>query len=239
MRMLPLLVECSLPRNGNGRIHAANLCAELESTARSGARYDQPTAYTGTNIKQVQEAFVEAWAWLEARGLIVPVTDQNSTVGWRRLSRRAQALASEGNFKAFLSADLLPKELLHSAIREDVWIAFIRGAYDVAVFQSMKQVEVSVRAAGGYGAALVGTDLMRQAFHVDTGPLTDKSTIKAEREARQHLFAGAIGSYKNPQSHRRVNLDDPHEAIEQVILASHLLRIVNSRIESIKASRSE
>jgi hypothetical protein len=52
---------------------------------------------------------------------------------------------------------------------------------------------------------------------------------KAEREARAHLFAGAIGSYKNPQSHRHVGLEDPDEAAEIIMLANHLLRIVETR----------
>jgi Protein of unknown function (Hypoth_ymh) len=44
-----------------------------------------------------------------------------------------------------------------------------------------------------------------------------------------HLFAGAIGSYKNPHSHRTLNLSDPREAQEQVMLATYLLRIVDTR----------
>ncbi|RYF49072.1 MAG: hypothetical protein EOO38_08760, partial [Cytophagaceae bacterium] len=50
-----------------------------------------------------------------------------------------------------------------------------------------------------------------------------------ERHARSELFAGTIGSYKNPQSHRHVALSDPDETAELILLANHLLRIVDER----------
>ncbi len=96
---------------------------------------------------------------------------------------------------------------------------------------------MAVRSAGGYNPEDIGVPLMRRAFKPDDGPLTDIESPVAEREALAALFAGAIGSYKNPQSHRHVGIIDASEAAEMIILASHLMRIVDDRADNIQENR--
>jgi len=178
---------------------------------------------------QILSAISEALAWLESQVLTVRVEGSNGQSGWRRLSRRGARVAAEGNWENFLSASTLPQRLIHPKILEKTLFEFMRGSYDAAVFQALKTVEVKVReSTPTLDKKLLGTHLMRAAFHVSNGPLTDMAASEAEREAVQHLFAGAIGAYKNPTSHRSVEIG-ASEAAEIVILASHLLKIVDAR----------
>ena len=130
-----------------------------------------------------------------------------------------------------LLSDSLPKPELHPIIAQKVLPIFERGLYGTAVFEAFKHVEIAVREAGGYEENDLGTDLMRKAFHVDNGNLTDQNQHPAEKQARSDLFAGAIGSYKNPGSHREVEITG-EKTIEIIIVASHLLGIVDSRSQS-------
>ncbi len=121
---------------------------------------------------------------------------------------------------------LSPNLLFHPTIIKKAYPAFGREEFDTAVFRAFKAVEIRVREKSGLPQSLVGIALMRKAFDVDNGPLADKSLPPAEREGLAHLFSGAIGCYKNPHSHRDVELSFS-EAFEMLLVASHLLKILD------------
>jgi len=202
------------------------------SIGSTGPRYPR-----NRNV-EVHLAFAEAWAWPEAQGLLVPAEGINGTNGWRHLSRRARQFASDADFADYRIARLIPREILNARIADPVWRAMMRGEYDVAVFLAMKAVEVAVREASGLGEGLVGVKLMRAAFAPEAGPLTDPDAEGGERVARMELIAGAIGSFKNPHSHRDVDVSDPTEAIEAIYLANMLLRIVDGCRSRTRGARS-
>lgn len=211
------------PTRESEMFHPGNMENEL------GERSGRESAYPSEKLAECSLALREAFAWLEAQGLIIPAESTNGRNGWRVLSRRARRFESVADVESYTMGSRLNRDLLHPSIAEEVWRSFIRGQYAQAVFTAMRAVEIAVRQASGFPENEHGVAMIRRAFHKDTGPLRDPEQDDAEREYLMHLFAGAVGSYKNPHSHRAVPMDDAVEAMEIVFLASHLLRIVDFR----------
>lgn len=200
----------------SGFLHADAFCGErgLEG-------------YPPGHNAQISQALMEAWVWLEREGLVAKQPGGGS--GWCFITRRGKRIKSQDDLASYRNASILPRGILHPLIGQKVWPLFIRGEYDTAIFLSYKEVEVAVRNAAGFSADHLGVALMREAFDKTKGPLADHSLPEAEREAMSHLFAGAIGLYKNPQSHRDVSTTDPSKVVPLVLFASHLMDLVERK----------
>ncbi len=72
--------------------------------------------------------------------------DPDQAAGYVRLTRRGQSVGGRAGIQAYKSAKALPVELLQQVLVSRVRPIFLRGDYDVAVFQAFKIVEVHVRA---------------------------------------------------------------------------------------------
>ena len=153
--------------------------------------------------------------WLEQEGMLAP----------RPGKGREWVYVTDST--VYMRSNIIPKESLDPTLANKVHHLFIRGDYDIAVLQAFKEVEICVRKAASLSNDSYGVNLMRAAFHPDNGKITNKGLAASERQAMSDLFAGVIGLFKNPSSHRDVDWEDPKECAELIYLANHLLRIVD------------
>jgi uncharacterized protein (TIGR02391 family) len=181
---------------------------------------------------QVLLALAEAWQWLENEGLLMAAPDQPS--GWYRLTRKGMRLKNPADIDVYKQGNVLPLGLLHPKLVEKARPMFVRGDYDVAVFQAFKEVEVAVRSAAKLSNSDIGRKLMQAAFNPDNGPLTDIEADKGERVGLIDLFSGGIAYCKNPPSHRERAFDRT-SAAQLIAFASYLLTQVDA-IDTLTAA---
>jgi uncharacterized protein (TIGR02391 family) len=201
----------------------------------SGMVTETQHAYPHHKQSQVDKLINEAWEYLRREGMILPAPEINGVNGWMVLSSAGEtAIATPDGFDCIRALQRVPTALLHPLIA-NTRAALLRGDLATAVRDAFTMVEIRVREAGGFTNDDLGVDLMRQAFNSKSGPLTDDSLPENERKGYEHMFAGAIAAYKNPHSHRKVTIEDMRVALDQVLFASHLLRIVDEAEARLRA----
>ncbi|QQG47871.1 MAG: TIGR02391 family protein [Candidatus Woesebacteria bacterium] len=182
--------------------------------------------YAGDHLSEFQKRLTEAFIWLEREMFIAPKPDE--TGEWRYITRRGERVLQSEDFASYAKESLLQSDQLHPVLVRKVKQLFLRGDYDTAIFQAFKAVEVAVRKAGKYEKSDIGVPLMRKAFNPNTGTLTNSHSESSEKEAMSNLFAGAIGLFKNPASHRDIEGITPEEASDYIRVANCLIKMVDS-----------
>jgi uncharacterized protein (TIGR02391 family) len=186
---------------------------------------------TDPNAARFKEAITEhllaAWQWLLKEGLLLPLP--SNVAGWVFVGSRGHEAVSKEVFDRYRRAALLPQSILHSSISATALSAFLRGEYDIAVFASYRAVEDTVRRVCGFPNQLVGSPLMRKAFDPNTGPLRDATAVASEQQAISDVYAGAMGLFKNPTSHRLNAFDSPEQTVSLVLFANYLINLIYER----------
>lgn len=118
---------------------------------------------------------------------------------------------------------------LHPTLAPKLRDSISVGAFENAAMLGLRAVESRVRRLAGtptndHGLRLSAGPLMDFAFRA-TGPLTDPSAEKGEREGQLFLFKGAFLAVRNVLNHTdEEQWDDSTEAAEYVLLADLLMR---------------
>ena len=176
------------------------------------------------DVDRLLERVSDTWAWLVAEGCVGPDPKQSS--GCYRVTERGQRLSEEGNLSNVFADQRIPEDI-HEQLRESRTL-FRAGRIELGVFAAMRAVEVSLRDKSGSSNDLIGVALARRALHPEKGPLADDRLERGELQAIADLYAGALGAFKNPTSHRVVDYEDPARAADVIVLADLLLRMLDA-----------
>ena len=218
-KLIPILRKCDEP------INVPHTIALIPAAMPPPFNVD---GYPEDRCHEIRGALWDAFEWLADHGLIER-TEQYPKLGWIiKLSNEAKKVKSEADFQTLMLWRSVNDDMLHPKIAKKAVDLLARGEHADAIIYAMRSVEIAVRDACGFGSEDYGVKLMHKAFGED-GPLRDRDADKGEEEGLKFLFAGAIGAYKNPHSHRDVYVEDAAEALAIVMFASQLLRTVDSR----------
>jgi uncharacterized protein (TIGR02391 family) len=187
------------------------------------------TPNTHNLIRPLDKAGQQAFKLLEDWGLAEASEGQNGVNGFIELTDKGRFVTEPVDFERIRLRGLLKDEMLHHLLRGKIYGYFAADDLGTAVFEAFKLVEIEVRDAGGFAEKDNGKALVSKAFARGRGRLTLPGDDKTDCDALAGLFAGSLSRFRNPGAHTNRTYDDVLEAMEELMLASRLLRIIDGR----------
>lgn len=213
------------------RYVAAASADRLQRTAQRDGIFSELTGLSGyqCDFRQrelIGKSILRAWKVLEDTGLIEEPDATNGKNGHRVISEKGKA-ADQGNDFAAAKIRSQFKREHFPFLPNASWNAFRAGDYDSAVFEAFKAIEAAVRKKASLSSSDFGASLMDKAFDPANGPLASTTAAPPRRNARRNLFKGAFGELRNPIAHGDPTITEPLLAVQEMMTASLLLRIVD------------
>lgn len=120
---------------------------------------------------------------------------------------------------------LMPETYVHPIIVKKCFSLLGSGEYESAALQAFKAIETTIREKINAPLEQFGERLIKAAFSPENGLLTNQTLPKSERFAFCNYITGAFSFYRNPSSHRDVDLDFI-TAFDKIVVASDLLKAI-------------
>ncbi|HEY1728286.1 MAG TPA: TIGR02391 family protein [Candidatus Baltobacteraceae bacterium] len=135
----------------------------------------------------------------------------------------AAAPAANAAVYALRVIDLIPV-----SVRARVLPNLVSGEFDMAIAAAFKAVEVRMRERAGLSTSLYGSRLAKAFFARVEATSLQRSERKGQLADEEHLFEGLMGLYRDRAVHEIPHVDSMEYALEIIISAAHLLRIVDA-----------
>lgn len=181
---------------------------------------DQPPA---------RQAAAEAIAWLMSHDLIAEVHQQGSssssgTIVATRLGHEIAALRGvEATGSALRTIEIIPP-----AMRSKVLLSLSAGEFDGAIVAAYKYLEVRMRERANLTSGDFGSRLVRRFFARVEATTLQRTDRRGDLADEEHLFVGLFGLYRDRAVHEAPHIDSIDYALEVLIGAAHLLRLVEA-----------
>jgi uncharacterized protein (TIGR02391 family) len=179
--------------------------------------------YPFSKKSDVEAHLHRAWNWIERKGLIEPSPGMNGQ-SWRLLTEEGEAIVKDADIQAILSAQELPRALLHEAVLARCEKLFRSGHYAEAAEFSFRVVRERLR-------QLTGHETGSEAF--GKGKLHIRGAIEPHVDADFNqgvkFLTMAIDMFRNEKTHtKEIGVDTSIKALQYLILSSLAMRLLDS-----------
>ena len=158
--------------------------------------------------------------------------------GFVYITRRGKRYASVEEMKIYMVERYLSLDVLNPDLRRKIYSDFLKGEFDSAAFKALKLVEVRAREIGGLSSDVHGKGVFQELFSPECTQTLPDDYSEKDRGNIINLFRASYELYRNPSGHRDIDMK-VEEAVEIIMLANHLLRILdkvdNLSVQSIAA----